>query len=143
MKYTRKTHRKLYEVWCKIRQRCNSTTNKDYKNYGARGIKVSEEWNTFQQFMLDMGERPEGHSLDRMDNDKGYSKENCSWSTRSQQGRNRRDTKLHTYNGRQWHLQELCEAYDMDDALVQTRLDTLGYDIKRAIEQPVRKHVRK
>lgn len=81
-----------YSIWKGIRKRCYSESEPAYKNYGGRGIDMSPQWkDSFEQFYLDMGPRPSAdHSVERKDNDIGYSKENCVWATRSDQSRNRR-----------------------------------------------------
>lgn len=82
-----------YHSWNSMKNRCNNPNLKEYKNYGGRGITYDERWNDFNEFYKDMGERPEGTTLDRIDVDKNYCKENCRWATREQQQRNRRDQK--------------------------------------------------
>ena len=77
-----------YVVWERMRSRCNSTTDKRYASYGGRGILVCEAWNDFNTFLADMGERPTGYTLERMNNDLGYSKDNCRWATRQEQNNN-------------------------------------------------------
>jgi hypothetical protein len=84
-----------YNVWAKMRQRCENPNSKDYKNYGGRGIGVCEQWSDFSIFYRDMGDRPsEAHTIERVDNDKGYSPDNCIWATRDVQARNKRPRKL-------------------------------------------------
>jgi hypothetical protein len=80
----------LYGIWSDIKKRCLNKDAKNYKNYGGRGIGISDEWQFFSNFLADMGDRPDGYQLDRIDNDKGYSKENCRWVSRSQNCANRR-----------------------------------------------------
>lgn len=87
---------KEYMIWATMRQRVNNPKNKKYKDYGARGIDICPEWDSFLQFYTDMGPKPDGYSLDRIDNDKGYSKENCKWSTPKEQANNRRPHKNKT-----------------------------------------------
>ena len=80
-----------YKVWSAMIQRCTNPNDKGYKNYGARGVGVDGEWLGFESFMLDMGARPtKHHSLERVDNELGYSNKNCKWASRSTQSINQR-----------------------------------------------------
>lgn len=81
----------IYSIWVVMIQRCTNPNDKKWKDYGARGISVCDRWaNSFAAFYEDMGDRPKGLQLDRIDNDKGYSKDNCRWATGHQQSINRR-----------------------------------------------------
>lgn|SRR3990172_6217616 len=90
---------KTYAAWRNMRQRCVNPKHTGYKNYGHRGITVCPEWDSFEQFLTDLGEAPEGLMLERRDNDKGYSKDNCYWTTRHKQNRNKRDNRFITFAG--------------------------------------------
>jgi hypothetical protein len=85
-----KTSTRLYGVWEAMRGRCNNPNDKGYKNYGGRGITVCERWDSFVNFLVDMGEPAPGTTLDRENNDLGYSPENCRWATSHEQVINRR-----------------------------------------------------
>lgn len=87
----------LYSAWSSMLQRCTNPNNPGFVNYGARGIKVSRRWYHFENFVADMGERPEeDFTIERVDNSKGYMPGNCTWSTRSRQSYNRRKFKNNT-----------------------------------------------
>lgn len=79
-----------YNTWCTMIQRCTNPANRQYKDYGGRGITICERWMKFENFLADMGLRPVGLSLDRINNDGNYGPGNCRWTTRLQQSRNRR-----------------------------------------------------
>ena len=81
---------KEYNSWNSMKNRCNNPNTPEYKNYGGRGITYDVRWEDFNEFYKDMGERPENTTLDRIDVDKNYCKENCRWATKEEQQRNQR-----------------------------------------------------
>jgi hypothetical protein len=91
---------KTYRAWCNMKARCNNPNASAYKNYGGRGIKVCERWNTsFANFLEDMGEKPSDMTLDRIDVNGNYEKSNCRWISLQMQNNNRRDTLWVNLNG--------------------------------------------
>jgi len=120
-----------------------NTENKNrvkYKDYGGRGITVCQEWRTFEPFQawaLANG-YAENLSIDRIDNDKGYSPENCRWVTEKQQSRNTRRNHFYTYGGQSKTLGEWAEQFKIKPYTLKARLKH-GWSIDRALETPVKK----
>jgi hypothetical protein len=86
----KKKQHPLYEIWCAMRQRCNNPKYKQYKDWGGRGIVVCSRWDDFNIFVEDMGPRPDGYILDRIDNEGNYEPSNCRWISRRDSSLNRR-----------------------------------------------------
>lgn len=85
---------RTYRSWEAMTQRCRNPNHTAYRRYGGSGVEICADWADFMNFLADMGERPEGKSLDRIDNSKGYNKANCRWATRTEQARNHKGCKL-------------------------------------------------
>ena len=100
---------RIYSIWVAMRQRCKDPNDKQYKDYGGRGIQVCKEWDDFAVFLKDMGERPEKMQIDRIDNDKGYCKENCQWADQFQQANNRRTNVFYEVNGKTIPLSQIIK----------------------------------
>lgn len=99
----------LYGTWIDMIARCHDSKNKAFKWYGAKGVSVCERWKENPQFFFDdMGDRPKGTSLDRVDGTTGYNKDNCTWAAESQQQNNRRNNRWFSYLGKAYNLKQLC-----------------------------------
>lgn len=126
-----------YSVWRGICRRCGNPDPR-YKYYNGRGIEVCQEWrNNFDVFYRDMGPRPTAaHTIERKDNYKGYSPDNCVWATRIQQARNRRNQLWVTFKGQTLSLAEWAERLGLNYARVHQRIRTLGWDHAKALTTP-------
>ena len=108
-----------------MKARCLNQNNKHYANYGGRGIKICDEWiNNFNQFVVDMGEKPQGYSIDRIDNNGDYTPNNCKWSTKKEQQRNRRVTKHITIEGVDYLICDVAERYGFKYDTIEKRAKT-------------------
>jgi hypothetical protein len=139
-----------YVAWRSMLDRCNNSKNKRYKDYGGRGITVCYRWlsknNGFINFLNDMGECPKGYSIDRINNDiliNGYSPNNCRWTTRKENNRNKRNNCTITYNGKTQCLTIWAEEYGLSVSALWARLYVLNWSIEKALLTPVKKYKRK
>lgn len=118
------SHMAEYSAWLNLHSRCFDTKNKSYFRYGGRGITVAQEWASFDNFLADMGLKPTPeHSIERKDNNEGYSKDNCIWAIRKTQQRNMRSNRLITYQGVQYTLAALAEFLELPTPTVRYRLN--------------------
>lgn len=107
--------------------RCTRPANKSYANYGGRGIRVCKRWLRFENFIADVGLRPSSeYSLERRDNDLGYTPSNCYWATRSEQQKNRRDTRRYSDGVFTGTLVECADYLGISKALAYWRYQTWG-----------------
>lgn len=135
---TRK-HAPEYDVYRLMLRRCLDPKSKSYQRYGGRGITVCPEWQeSFAKFLEDMGTRPlPTDTLERKENSKGYSKDNCCWATRKDQARNTRRNRHVTYKGVTKLLTEWAREFNLDHRLIGNRLDR-GWTPEDAIDTPAR-----
>jgi hypothetical protein len=117
--------------------RCKDPKNESYERYGGRGIKVTDRWEYFANFVQDVGERPNGHSLDRINNDGDYSPENCRWATAKQQANNRASNRLITHNGKTLCITAWSKLLGGKKHLVKNRL-RYGWSEADAVSIPAR-----
>lgn len=127
-----------YRSWRAMKRRCLDVRHPFYKNYGAKGITVCERWMDFRNFYEDMGDRPEGTTLDRLDNKMGYYKANCRWATKKQQIANRSNSKYFLIDGEKKTMTEWANVYKVNPRLIHSRVTRLGWDIKRALTEPLK-----
>lgn len=131
-----KSYTPTHTVWLSMRQRCSNARNPAYKNYGGRGIKVCERWETFANFLADMGEMPPGMTLDRFPNNDGdYEPGNCRWATQKEQANNRRNTVRVRYRGRVFLLTHLADKYGIHPSALYSRV-MRDWPIERALHEP-------
>lgn len=134
---------RTYDSWSRMIQRCDNPDAAYYELYGGRGIKVCERWYDFKNFLQDMGESKEGETLDRIDNDKGYYKENCRWASRKEQARNRSTNVEITFNGKTQCIAAWEEELGFKHGTLWTRLYNYHWPIERALTEPVKDANRK
>ncbi len=136
----RATHRRsltpVYRVWVAMKQRCQLPTDRSYPNYGGRGITVCERWQSFAAFYADMGDPPKGLTLERRDNNAGYSLENCYWATRTEQRLNQRQ-KLYTVGGITLTAKQWAAKLGGARNTVNKRL-AAGWSVEDACTKPTR-----
>lgn len=128
-----------YKTWAHMLGRCENPGDHAYARYGGRGIRVCTEWHEFENFLRDMGEKPEGLTLDRIDNDSDYYLKNCHWATYTEQNRNRRNSYVIEFNGKARCLAEWAERIGMAYGTLRTRLDD-GWTVERALTTPTQKN---
>lgn len=120
-------------IWSGMMHRCYSKDDSSYMNYGGRGIGVADDWHDFKKFLADMGKPPRGLSLDRIDNNSGYSKSNCRWATPTQQTRNQRSNVLITFDGETKTVSEFAEIHKIKEQTLRSRIGYLGWDVSTAL----------
>lgn len=125
-----------YRAWAKMLARCRNPKDPNFMRYGGRGITVCERWNNFQDFIADMGARPSSfHSIERINNNEGYSPDNCKWATRPEQQRNRRNNIRITFNGETLVLQDWAKKVGIRPQSLLKRINK-GWDLERAMTTP-------
>lgn len=134
-------HSKTYSTWEGMHRRCSNPNEKFYPEYGGRGIKVCEKWSGekgFENFLKDMKEKPNGTSIERINNSEGYYRANCIWATRTAQNRNRRNTRKVMYRNELLPLAQVVEVSKskLSYNVIATRLNK-GWDLEIALHKPI------
>ncbi len=127
----------IYNIWKKMKERCNNPKANRYAIYGERGITVCERWLVFENFYADMGDKPEGCSLDRIDNDGNYEPSNCRWATRVEQANNRSTNRIIEFNGEKKTVSQWAKEFDLPVSTIVYRLNS-GWSIDKLLLTPVR-----
>jgi hypothetical protein len=129
-------HQDEYEIWCAIKARCNNPKHIAYARYGGRGIRVCDEWqHDFPRFFADMGPRPPGLTIERKDNDKGYSADNCRWATYKEQSANSSKPRYIEWNKERRSITDWAKHLHMPRLALQGRFNN-GWTIERALTEP-------
>lgn len=136
------SHSRIYSVWRDMVTRCNNPSNSRWKDYGGRGITVCSRWLNFSLFLEDMGEAPEGMSLERIDNNQGYALQNCKWATSIEQASNRRTNKFLEFQGQIKTVSQWARDLNISISALNNRL-RLGWDISRALTEPINEKFRR
>lgn len=124
-----KSKHPCYYVWKSMHDRCRNPRSRAWNDYGGRGIDVCERWDDFHTFAADMGERPDGYSIDRIDNNAGYSPENCRWADQKTQMRNRRVAVFVEIEGKSYRAIDLSDATGLKaDTIIHRASLGLPYD---------------
>lgn len=123
-----------YLSWLSMKQRCLYKKSNRYKYYAERGIEICEKWMKFEGFLEDMDIRPKGTSLGRIDNDKGYFKENCRWETPIQQANNKRNNVFVEYNGEKITVFQLARKFKIDPKCLWQRIFKYNIPIEDAVK---------
>lgn len=124
-----------YKSWQAMRTRCLNENSSQYHRYGGRGISICKEWDDFTVFFRDMGERPTGTTLDRIDSNKGYSPDNCRWSTMKIQENNKRNNVLLTFNGKTQTVAQWADETGIGYQTIRARIN-MGWSIEEALTLP-------
>lgn len=125
-----------YNIWAGLIQRCTNPKSAGYPRYGGRGINVCDRWRkSFAAFLEDMGERPDGLSIERINNAGNYEPSNCKWATQSEQIRNRKVTVFLEYEGIKRSLAEWAELYGIKRKVLANRINK-GWSVKDALTKP-------
>jgi len=131
-----KSNRPLYQQWRLMIGRCHKPGHYGYSKYGHKGIKVCDRWHKYVNFVADVGEKPEGMTLDRIDGTGNYEPSNCRWATLQQQANNRSNTRFLTINGEKVALADAARAAGLTQKLVLTRIAVLGWSDEEAVSKP-------
>lgn len=124
--------KKTYTAWAQMKSRCKNRKMDRWHRYGGRGITYSPDWEEFKNFLKDMGECPEGMSLDRINNDGNYEKGNCRWATSEEQARNCKNSLWIEHEGERLHVSEWAKRTGINSTVIHNRIKR-GWSVERAL----------
>ena len=127
-----------WHTWASMVKRCTNPNNNRYYLYGGRGISVCSEWRSFAGFVSDMGIKPEGKTIDRIDFNKGYFKSNCQWATNKEQANNKRNNHIVTANGLSMTLSQWADKTGIASSTIRLRIKR-GWTQVDAVTKPVKR----
>lgn len=131
-----RTKHPLYPTWASMHARCRDERHASFRYYGAKGIRVCDRWSDFWAFVSDMGPRPAGTTLDRIDPAADYAPENCRWATIFEQNSHKSDTRLFELNGEVLPLARWAQRHGMTPQLLHHRLTKQGMALQTALTLP-------
>ena len=133
------TGTRIYRAWSNMKRRCNDSTNKSYANYGGRGISYEDRWEEFENFYNDMKDSYQDDlTIDRIDVNKNYSKDNCRWADKKTQANNTTSNNIVHYNGEDLTLSELADKYNLNYDVLRHRMNK-GFTLEESMEPPKEK----
>ena len=127
------TRTPIYKIWHSMMQRCYDKNSHSYHRYGGRGINVCEKWHTFEGFYQDMSDKPNGMSMERLDNNGDYCPENVVWADYKTQANNRRSNVLLEHKGKKQTMQQWCDELGLKIGTVWARINNYGYSVEKAL----------
>lgn len=131
------TYSPEWNSWSSMLERCHSKSHKSYADYGGRGIRVPHRWMHFEYFLEDMGKRPKGTTLERIDNNKDYGPDNCRWATPKEQASNRRNSRVVEHNGKSLTVCQWADLFGIPRDTFIWRLNN-GWGMDKATTTPLK-----
>ena len=127
------SHSREYKTWCSMKERCSNPSATNYYRYGGSGVKVCERWMTFGNFYNDMGPRPEGTTLDRINGDDNYEPGNCRWATRKEQNDNRKNTIWLEHNNMRMTINDWAKHFGISRHWIYRRVRINGWSAEKTL----------
>lgn len=131
---------RTYTIWINMRNRCSDPKNKRWSRYGGRGISVCERWQSFENFLADMGEATAGLTLERIRVNEGYSADNCKWATHKEQANNMTNNRRLAFDGENLTIAEWNERIGISYTALYQRINSSKWSVEKALTEPIRKN---